>query len=100
MADATVRGVPGRAGTAIFAFALARIAGRGARRAGRRTDGDRVLRVCRDRVQRDRAPDSAAGHARLPDPPQGLILGYAAFDEDLLARAAEELAALLVRAAG
>ncbi|WP_371743914.1 PLP-dependent aminotransferase family protein [Mangrovicoccus sp. HB161399] len=41
-----------------------------------------------------------SAHARLPDPPQGLILGYAGFGEDRLGRAAERLVAVLRRAAG
>lgn len=36
-----------------------------------------------------------SAHAHLPDPPQGLLLGYAAFDEDQLSQAARRLARVL-----
>ncbi|WGT49197.1 PLP-dependent aminotransferase family protein [Thioclava nitratireducens] len=36
-----------------------------------------------------------SSHARLPDPPQGVLLGYAGFDEPTLSAAAEKLRALL-----
>lgn len=38
---------------------------------------------------------SLSSHAILPNPPQGLILGYAAYDEQLLTDAANKLCELL-----
>ncbi len=51
--------------------------------------------ISRRAAERGLCVRALSSHAVLPDPPQALLLGYAAFDEETLARAAQGLAEVL-----
>ncbi|MBR9836586.1 MAG: PLP-dependent aminotransferase family protein [Rhodobacteraceae bacterium] len=70
------------------------VAGLGPRLQGRVSDRAIAERA----TARGLAPRALSSHAILPDPPQGLLLGYAGFDEDTLGHAGRTLGALLVSA--
>ncbi len=69
-------------------------AGLGPRLQGRVSDRAIAERA----TARGLAPRALSSHAILPQPPQGLLLGYAGFDEDTLGHAGRTLGALLVSA--
>ena len=70
------------------------VAGLGPRLQGRVSDRAIAERA----TARGLALRALSSHAILPDPPQGLLLGYAGFDEDTLGHAGRTLGALLVSA--